>query len=120
MGTRYKCFGEAILTSTHKLFFEQKYEKYQKFLSENFNFLVAKFSVYLNRHIFVIFSQTKEFDYSRKVLIFMRIYLFHTQGHSQNGIISTHIDNNMPLTASEIRATLKGKNLVSEEANSFL
>ena len=27
---------EAVLTSTHNLCFEQKYEKYQNFLSENF------------------------------------------------------------------------------------
>ena len=31
----------------HNLCFEQKYEKYQNFLSENFNFLVVKFSVYI-------------------------------------------------------------------------
>ena len=36
------------------LCFEQKYEKYQNFLSENFHFLVVKFSVYLNRHVFVM------------------------------------------------------------------
>ena len=35
--------------SIHNLCFEQKDEKYQKFLSENFHFLVVKFSVYLNR-----------------------------------------------------------------------
>ena len=40
--------------STHNLCFEQKYEKYQIFLSENLHFLVAKFSVYLNRHVFVM------------------------------------------------------------------
>ena len=40
--------------STHNLCFEQKYEKYQNFLSENFHFLVVKFSLYLNRHVFVI------------------------------------------------------------------
>ena len=34
--------------------FEQKYEKYQNFLSENFQFLVVKFSVYLNRRVFVM------------------------------------------------------------------
>ena len=39
--------------STHNLCFEQKYEKYQNFLSENFHFLV-KFSVFLNRHVFVM------------------------------------------------------------------
>ena len=42
--------------STHSLCFEQKCEKYQKFLSENFHFLVVKFSVYLNRHVFVMVS----------------------------------------------------------------
>ena len=31
--------------STHNLCFEHKYEKYQNFLSENFHFLVVKFSV---------------------------------------------------------------------------
>ena len=40
--------------STHNLCFEQNYEKYQIFLSENFQFLVVKFSVYLNRQVFVI------------------------------------------------------------------
>ena len=42
--------------STHNLCFEQKYEKYQNFLSENFHFLVVKFSVYLNRHVFALGS----------------------------------------------------------------
>ena len=37
--------------STHNLCFEQKYENYQNFLSENFPFLVVKFSIYLNRHV---------------------------------------------------------------------
>ena len=40
--------------STHKLCFEQKYEKYQIFLSENFPVLVVKFSIYLNRRVFVM------------------------------------------------------------------
>ena len=40
--------------STHNLCFEQKYEKYQNFLSENLHFLVMKFSVYLNRHVFIM------------------------------------------------------------------
>ena len=46
--------------SAHNLCFEKKYEKYQNFLSENFHifffffFFVVKFSVYLNRHVFVI------------------------------------------------------------------
>ena len=30
------------------------YEKYQDFLSENFQFLVVKFSVYLNRRVYVM------------------------------------------------------------------
>ena len=45
---------EAVLTSTHNLCFEQKYEKYQSFLSENFQFLEVKFSIYLNRRVFVM------------------------------------------------------------------
>ena len=40
--------------STHNLRFEQKYENYQNFLSENFHFLMVKMSVYLNRHVFVM------------------------------------------------------------------
>ena len=46
--------GEAVLTSTHNLSFEQKYEKYQSFLPENFRFLGVKFSIYLNRRVFVM------------------------------------------------------------------
>ena len=47
-----------VLMSTHNLCFEQKYEKYQNFLSENSHFLqVVKFSVYLNRHVFVMYRQ---------------------------------------------------------------
>ena len=49
------------------LCFEQKYEKYQILFSENFHFLVVKFSVYLNRHVFVmqyavyvLFGKTEE------------------------------------------------------------
>ena len=44
--------------STHNLCFEQKYEKYQNFLSDNFHFLVVKFSIYLNRHVFVMLRTT--------------------------------------------------------------
>ena len=47
---------EAVLTSTHNLCFEQNPEKYQNFLSENVQFLVVKFSVYLNRHVFVMLT----------------------------------------------------------------
>ena len=42
-----------LLTSTHNLCFEQKHE-YQNFFSEKFHFLVMKFSVCLNRHVFVM------------------------------------------------------------------
>ena len=52
MGTHLNCLAElakAVLTSTHNLCFEKKYEKYLNFLSENFPFLVVKVSIYLNR-----------------------------------------------------------------------
>ena len=39
--------------------FEQKYEKYRSFLSENFQFLEMKFSIYLNRRVFVMWSSAK-------------------------------------------------------------
>ena len=40
--------------STHNLCFEQNYQEYQNFLSENFHCLVVKFSVYLNKHVFIM------------------------------------------------------------------
>ena len=40
--------------STHNLCFEQKYEKYQSFSTENFQFLEVEFSIYLNRRVFVM------------------------------------------------------------------
>ena len=46
--------AQNIDCGTRKNRFEQKYEKYQNFLSENFHFLVVEFSVYLNRHVFVM------------------------------------------------------------------
>ena len=54
MGTRLNRLIEAVLTGTHNLCFEQKCEKYQNFLSENFQFLEVKFSIYLNRRVFVM------------------------------------------------------------------
>ena len=47
-----------FLTNTHKLCFEQKYEIYQNFSSENFHFWVVKFSIYLNRRVFVMEMKT--------------------------------------------------------------
>ena len=54
MGIRYNRLGETVLTNTHNLYFEQKHEKISEFLSENFKFLVVKFSIYLNRRVFVM------------------------------------------------------------------
>ena len=42
--------------STHNLCSEQKYEKYHSFLSENFQFLEVKYSIYLNQCVFVMNS----------------------------------------------------------------
>ena len=44
--------------STLNLCFEQIYEKYQSFLSENFQFLEVNFSIYLNRRVFVMAIRT--------------------------------------------------------------
>ena len=45
---------EAVLTSANNLCFEQKYEKYQIFLSEDCKFLEIEFSIYLNRRVFAM------------------------------------------------------------------
>ena len=37
--------------SAHNLCFEQKYENYQSFSSEKFQFLEVKFSIYSNRRV---------------------------------------------------------------------
>ena len=42
-------------SSTHNLCLKQKYEKYQSFLSEKFQFLEVKFSLYFNRRVSVMF-----------------------------------------------------------------
>ena len=46
----------AVLTSTYNPCFEQKYENYQSFSSENFPFMEVKFSIYLNRRVFLMDS----------------------------------------------------------------
>ena len=43
--------------STHNLCFEQKYEKYQSFLCENFQFWKVKFSIYFYRRVFVMYNR---------------------------------------------------------------
>ena len=40
--------------STLNLCFGQKFEKYQSFFTESFQFLEAKFSLYLNRRVFLM------------------------------------------------------------------
>ena len=55
MGIRLNRLGEAVQTNTHNLCFEQKCEKISDFFFIcKFHFLVAKFSIYLNRHVFVM------------------------------------------------------------------
>ena len=54
MGICQNSLGEAVLTCAHNLCFEQKYEKYQNFLSKKIPFLVVKFSIGLNKRVFVM------------------------------------------------------------------
>ena len=69
MGTRKNCLAKAVLTSTNNLCFEQKCEKYQSFLSEFFSVLEVKFSIYLNRRVFVMtFTGGSESAYMHIVL----------------------------------------------------
>ena len=58
MGTCLNRLADAALTSTHNLCFELIYEKKKsEFLSENFPVLVVKFSIHLNRHVFVMYKR---------------------------------------------------------------
>ena len=54
MGTRWNRPAEAVPTSTHNLCFEQKYEKYQSFLSEIFIFFGGKISIIFEIACFVM------------------------------------------------------------------
>ena len=63
MGTHQNHLTKVILMSSHNLCFEQKYEKIQSFLTENFQFMEVKFSIYLNRHVFIMFS-----NFSRNIV----------------------------------------------------
>ena len=45
--------------STHNLSFEQKYENYQNFSPESFHFSVVKFSIYLNRCVFLMIGSLR-------------------------------------------------------------
>ena len=56
MGICYNRLAEAVLTSTHNLCFEQKYEKYQFFYLKMFSFFGGEISKNLNRRVFVIIS----------------------------------------------------------------
>ena len=69
---------EAVLTSTNNLCFEQKYEKHQSFLSENFQVLEVKFSIYLNRHVSVMWANPAD----RKLVMFL--LFFHWRQFTEN------------------------------------
>ena len=73
MGTRSNRLAEAVRTSTHNLWFEQKYEKISEFLSESFHFLAVKFSIYLNRRGFIMSRRYLCCNFLR---LFVRL-LFH-------------------------------------------
>ena len=52
MGTRYNRLNEAVLTCTHNLCFEQKYENSQKISTENCHFYSREKSLLLNGRVF--------------------------------------------------------------------
>ena len=74
--------------STHNLCFEQKYEKYQSFLSENFQFLKVKFSIYLNRHVFVmLFWISFHFNYLNHFAYFIDVGFSVNKGRTSSWYI---------------------------------
>ena len=66
MSTLQNRLAEAVLMSTHNLCFEQKYENYQSFLSDFFQFLEVKFSIYLKR-LFLVLTLRKGVNKSRQI-----------------------------------------------------
>ena len=54
MGTRWNRLTEAVLTSTTIYVLSRNMKNIRVFLSENFQFLEVKFSIYLNRLVFVM------------------------------------------------------------------
>ena len=67
--------------STHNLCFEQKYEKYQSFLSQNFQFLEVKFSLYLNRPVFVMYQYKDWLIRAEKVVDYQSCYCDSISNH---------------------------------------
>ena len=73
MGTRYNRLAEAVLTSTHYLCFEQKYEQYQNVYLKIFFFffLLVKFSVYLKKLCFRnVYRELLSYSYTIAVQIY--------------------------------------------------
>ena len=74
-----------VLTSTHNLCFEQKYENARIFHLKVFIFFVVKFSTDLNRHVFVMLDKNSTCEYKLKSGI-QKIFYFSTKklfcGHS--------------------------------------
>ena len=60
-------------THTHNLFFEQKYEKYRIFFIRKFSFFVVNVSVYLNRHVFVMYK-AKSLDHNLQITLNDKVY----------------------------------------------
>ena len=123
-----------VLTSTHDLCFEQKYEKYQNFLSKKIPFfLVVQFSIYLNWHVFVMFIQrhtSAGMSQLRSLLIAQLTFylnLYQTDRIPLGSDIARKklflrtprkkILSNFPGIVSKTGDYLKGKNLL---ANCFL
>ena len=73
MGTRYSRLDEALLTSTHNLCFEQKFEKYPNFYLKIFHFLVVKLLVYFNKACFGI----------AVILVLLETYVRHNYDNYQ-------------------------------------
>ena len=61
MGTRKNRLGEAVLTNTHNLCFEQQYEKVPEFFIRKLSVFGGKFSIYLNRRVIVMYVELTSF-----------------------------------------------------------
>ena len=66
MNTHYSRLTEAVLTSTYNLCFDKIYKKYHFFFFFFFFFFV-KFSIYLNRRVFIMTRKETPNNVARKI-----------------------------------------------------
>ena len=96
--------------------FEQKCEKYQRFLSENLQFLEMKVSIYLNKHVFVMYILCQTFDKAshrrllyygicNDILLLISVWL---SGRTQRGLLDAISSDPIPILSGVSKGSVLG------------